>query len=89
MPRKNTVDTTMASTVAKVVSGTVVIFSVVVVARFSPISATMVPMTTGGINAWIQPVPAFCTMSPTMNRQAPAITIPPSAPPIPAWPSPR
>jgi len=33
-------------------------------ARFSPITATMVPVTTGGVKRSIQPEPATCTAKP-------------------------
>ena len=73
----------MASTVEKVVSGNSCIGLSVAEARFRPIRATMVPMTTGGISAWIQPVPDFWTTRPTMNSAAPETTMPPSAPAMP------
>ena len=84
-PVNSTAATTIARVVAKVVSGTSTMAWVVEPARFSPISATMVPITTGGISAWIQPVPARCTMSPTRNRATPVVSTPPRAPPMPCW----
>lgn len=51
-------------------------------ARFRPISATIAPVTTGGMRASIQRAPAQCTTSPTTASRAPATTIPPSAGPM-------
>ena len=52
-------------------------------ARFKPITITMVPVTTGGINVSIQPVPAALAIKPTTARRTPVATIPPSAAAIP------
>ena len=40
-------------------------FLIGTLARFSPMTATTAPVTTGGINFSIQPVPAICTSRPT------------------------
>ena len=48
-------------------------------ARLSPMSATMVPVTTGGMSASIQRVPATCTTAPMAASSTPTTTMPPSA----------
>ena len=52
-------------------------------ARLRPITMTIAPVTTGGIIALIQPIPAARTTSPTRMRITPVKTMPPSAPAIP------
>jgi len=37
-------------------------------------SATIVPVTTGGMKAWIQRGPAKCTATPAATRSRPAVT---------------
>ena len=52
-------------------------------ARFKPTTITIVPVTTGGMNVSIQPVPAAFAAKPTSASNTPATTIPPSAAAIP------
>ena len=52
-------------------------------AKLRPITITMVPVTTGGNNQLIQPIPAWRTISPTAARSSPATTTPPRAADIP------
>ena len=51
-------------------------------ARFSPITATTAPVTTGGIRRSIQPVPVAITTSPINVYSAPQAMMPPSATPM-------
>ncbi len=50
-------------------------------ARLSPITATTAPVTTGGMSASIQPVPASVTTRPISATTTPQAMIPPSATP--------
>lgn len=50
--------------------------------RFRPISATIDPITTGGISLPIHPVPIFWTSSPSSASSTPVTITPPSAAPI-------
>jgi hypothetical protein len=52
-------------------------------ARFNPISATIAPVTAGGITTSIQRVPPRCTTTPTNTSATPTATNPPSALPLP------
>ena len=51
-------------------------------ARFSPITATTAPVTTGGMKRSIQPVPTRCTTTPTSVYTRPQAMMPPSATPM-------
>ena len=83
-PRNSTAVSTTASAVPKVVRGTSCMAAVVAPARFRPISATMVPITAGGMRAWIQPVPDRCTTTPIAASSSPVAMMPPSAAPVPS-----
>jgi hypothetical protein len=48
-------------------------------ARFRPMSATIVPVTTGGMSRSIQRVPARCTTTPTTVSSRPVTRMPPTA----------
>ena len=50
-----------------------------IAARLSPITATTAPVTTGGMQRSIQPVPTTCTRRPIATYTAPQATMPPSA----------
>ncbi|CAB4651970.1 unannotated protein [freshwater metagenome] len=52
-------------------------------AKLSPITITIVPVTTGGKSLSIQAVPAALAMKPTTANRTPAATIPPRAAGIP------
>ncbi|MCY1251262.1 hypothetical protein D9M72_649990 [compost metagenome] len=49
-------------------------------ARFRPISATMAPVTIGGISRLIHSAPNFWTTAPISASTTPASTTPPKAP---------
>ena len=51
-------------------------------ARLKPISATIEPITTGGISTLIQRVPTLLTSRPSSARSTPVTITPPSAAPI-------
>eukprot|EP01135_Chromosphaera_perkinsii_P010965 Nk52_evm1s2307 gene=Nk52_evmTU1s2307 len=57
-------------------------FSYAVGARLKPISATIEPITTGGIAAVIQPVPMRVTSRPSRASSRPVTITPPRAAPI-------
>ena len=46
-------------------------------------SATIVPVTTGGMKAWIQRGPAKCTATPAATRSRPVTRMPNRAEPMP------
>ena len=48
-----------------------------------PINATIAPATTGGMSLSIQPMPANCTMKPTIASSTPTETMPARADPVP------
>lgn len=50
-------------------------------ARFSPMSATIVPVTTGGMTTSIHRAPATCTTTPTTASSSPVTRMPPVAEP--------
>ena len=75
----------MEPSVTSAVTGAAVKFSLADGARLKPISATMVPVTAGGMSFCSHPVPATCTITPIRNSAAPAMITPPSAPPGPYW----
>ena len=52
-------------------------------ARFKPISATIAPVTIGGISRLIHSAPNFCTTAPISASTTPASTTPPKAPATP------
>ena len=52
-------------------------------AKFKPMTMTMVPVTTGGSNQLIQPIPAWRTIRPTAVKIRPVTTTPPRAVDIP------
>ena len=52
-------------------------------AKLSPMTITIVPVTTGGNSQLIQPIPACRTMSPTPAKSRPVTTTPPRAADIP------
>ena len=80
MPRNSTLTTMMTARVMKAVTGAWSKLAFAAGARFRPISATIAPVTIGGMTRLIQPAPNFCTTAPTTARVAPARTTPPSAP---------
>ncbi len=57
-------------------------FLIGMLARFSPITATTAPVTTGGITRSIQWVPTACTIAPMMAYTRPQAMMPPSATPM-------
>jgi len=69
----------MAASVTSAVTGATLTLFQAAGARLKPMSATMVPVTTGGIRMSIQRVPATCTTRPTTASSAPVATTPPSA----------
>ena len=74
---------TTARAVPNVVTGTSCMAVVVAPARLRPIRATIVPITAGGMSAWIHPVPARCTIAPITVSSRPVTRMPPSAAPVP------
>ena len=76
----------IASRVTSAVVGASMKLSLAAGARLKPISATIVPVTSGGISAESHPVPSTWTITPIRNSAAPAMTTPPRAPPGPYWP---
>ncbi|GGH95779.1 hypothetical protein GCM10007170_22100 [Arthrobacter liuii] len=73
----------MVERVTTAVTGAASKFCLAAGARFKPISATMAPVTMGGMSRLIQSAPNFCTTAPTSARTVPASTTPPSAPGMP------
>ena len=71
--------------VTSAVMGAFMKFAFALGARLKPMSATIAPVTTGGMSFVSQPVPANCTITPTKKSDRPAMTIPPSAPAGPCW----
>ena len=84
-PRKSTETRMMEDSVTSAVTGASMKLSFADGARLNPMSATMVPVTSGGMSFWSQAVPANCTTRPMRNSAAPAMRTPPSAPPGPYW----
>src|SRR5665647_162959 len=83
MPRKSTVMRITDTRVINAVTGAYWKLFFAAGARLRPISATIEPVTTGGITMSIHFEPASCTTRPTMARRMPATITPPSAPAIP------
>ena len=83
MPRKNASTTTSSTSVTTPTSGPFSKFCLATGARFSPMSATIAPVTTGGRITSIQRVPAQCTIAPITMSIAPTAIRPPSALPMP------
>jgi hypothetical protein len=80
MPRNRTLTRMMVASVTTAVTGAASKLFFAAGARLRPISATMAPVTMGGMSRLIQPAPNFCTMAPTRAKAAPARTTPPRAP---------
>ena len=80
IPRNRTLTRMMVASVMTAVTGAASKFILAAGARFRPISATMAPVTIGGISRLIQPAPNFCTIAPIRASATPASTTPPSAP---------
>ena len=75
-PRNSTVTRTTPHRVAKAVQGCLSKFAKALEARFSPMSATTAPVTTGGIIHSMKRVPHLLTMTPTTKKTAPATRMP-------------
>ena len=82
-PLDITVNKPMLPNVMIAISGSAVKLPFAAPAKLKPITITMVPVTTGGINQLIQPIPAALTAKPTAASTAPVNTIPPRAAAIP------
>ncbi len=76
---------TIDSSVTTAVTGAVWTLVHATGARLRPISATIVPVTTGGIATSIQCTPILMTTRPTSASSRPVIITPPSATAIPPW----
>ena len=79
MPLKSTVTRQIDTIVTTAVIGPSFTQSHAAGARFRPMSATIAPVTTGGIAASIQRTPAKWTIRPTSVSVAPVAMMPPSA----------
>lgn len=79
MPLKRTVVSRIATIVITAVSGAALTQSQAAGARLRPMSATMAPVTTGGMVTSIQRTPTKWTTSPTRARVTPTEMIPPWA----------
>ena len=73
MPRPATVATRIDSMVTAATRGCAEKFVAATGARLKPISATMAPVTAGGITASSAARPAFFTMTPTRTSTMPAV----------------
>ena len=82
-PRKRTLNRMTAVSVIVPVSGCCWKFDHATGARLNPMSATIVPATTGGMSLSIQPMPANCTTKPIAASRMPTAAMPASAEPIP------
>ena len=82
-PRVATVTTTTVSSVTPATQGWVSTLETAVGARLKPMSATMAPVTTGGMTASMTRLPAHSTMMPTRMSAAPVSSTPPSCAPTP------
>ena len=81
-PRKTTVARMTADSVSRASQGDCWKLPQAAGARLNPISATIVPDTTGGSSASTQPVPVFTTMRPISASSRPTAMIPNWAAPI-------
>ena len=82
-PLNRAVHATTDTSVTTAVSGAFEkLFWYVVGTRFRPMSATIEPITTGGMRWEIQPAPTFCTTRPSRASSSPVTSTPPSAAPI-------
>src|SRR5699024_7603763 len=74
---------TIASKVTAATTGWVWKFEAAVGARFSPIKATMAPVTAGGMTASTTLRPAILTMNPMTIKHTPVTKMDPACAPIP------
>ena len=79
MPRNSTVVSRIAAMVTTAVRGAARTQSQAAGARLSPMSATMAPVTTGGMVTSIHRTPTKWTTSPTSASVTPTEMIPPCA----------
>lgn len=82
-PRPSTVTSAMTTRVTVPVTGETTKLFFAAGARLSPMSATIAPVTRGGISARSQLAPSTCTTRPMRKSVTPASTTPPRAPPMP------
>ena len=85
MPRVNTATTATVTKVKACIHESKLLaamFLTGMLARFSPITATTAPVTTGGMKRSIQPVPAACTIAPMTMYSTPQAMMPPRATPM-------
>ena len=78
-----TVTSTTAASVIVAIPGCCTKLFFAAGARFSPISATIVPETMGGSKASTHPLPRHVTSAPTMASNSPVTAIPNNALPVP------
>lgn len=83
MPRVATVMTTIVASVTPATPTCSCTFATAVGARLKPMSATIAPVTTGGITASMTFLPADCTTAPTTMSASPVTSTPPSCAPTP------
>ena len=79
MPLNSTVTRQTATIVTTAVTGPSFTQFHAAGARFKPMSATIAPVTTGGMTASIHRTPAKWTTAPTRARVAPVAMMPPRA----------
>ena len=79
IPRNATLPRMIAPSVMSAVTGASLTFAHAVGARLKPMSATIVPVTIGGITTSIHRAPAKWTSSPMSASSTPVITTPPRA----------
>ena len=84
-PFEITVIKPMLAIVMIAIIGSAVKFPFAAPAKLNPITITMVPVTIGGNNQLIQPMPAARTTKPTIARTMPVNTMPPRAAAIPPF----
>ena len=83
MPRPATMNTMIAPNVTVATMGCVAKFFVADADKLNPISATIAPVTAGGITVSMIPFPRRFTTNPTAMSARPAATTPPSCAPNP------